>query len=59
LIHSGGLPSFLSKSHRFKEVIGVARTANGDFMSPNLRLIGGELLRLNFESCQEHNTVVL
>lgn len=53
--HCDNLPDTLAESPRFRRIINLARLVGSDFKCPNKKLIGGELLDINFKNCYERN----
>ena len=57
--HSENIPDKVVESARFRRLIKVARLCGDDFVCPDRRKIGGELLDLNFETRYNANKVAL
>jgi hypothetical protein len=57
--HSENIPDKVSESTRFRRLIKVARLCGEEFVCPDRRKIGGELLDLNFETRYNANKEAL
>ncbi len=59
MFHSENIPDRVVESARFQRVIKVARLCGDEFICPDWKKIGGELLDLNFETMYQANKAVL
>jgi hypothetical protein len=55
MCHCENLPDAFVESDRFKLVLKLAKLVNNNYKPPGRKKVGGELLDLNFKSCQEKN----
>lgn len=55
MCHCENLPDAFVESDRFKLVLKLAKLVTNDYKPPGRKKVGGELLDLNFKSCQENN----
>ncbi len=59
LFHSENIPDRVVESARFQRVIKVARLCGDEFVCPDRKKFGGELLDLNFETRYQANKTAL